>query len=134
MTDLFLMGSFILCIVIGYLVVKKSGGMLEQMLFHNPKVWYDSADAAPEPDRTWRTRLKQLAAGRRNAVETPGERAALPGKQRLPGRRKAAETPGEGGSALAKSRGASGFCSAQRKHRAGNSGLKAGIKHEWKTN
>ena len=41
MTDLFLIGIFILCIVTGYILVKRSGGFLELMLFHNPEMWYN---------------------------------------------------------------------------------------------
>ena len=41
MTDLFLMGIFVLCIVIGYIVVKRSGGILEHMLFRNSNSWYN---------------------------------------------------------------------------------------------
>ena len=51
MADLVLLGIFILCAVIGYLVVKKSGGVVEQMLFQKPEVWYDLRES-DEPCRT----------------------------------------------------------------------------------
>ena len=40
MADLVLLGIFILCAVIGYIVVKRSGGLLEQMLFQKSEMWY----------------------------------------------------------------------------------------------
>ena len=45
MTDLVLIGIFILCAVIGYIVVKRSGGFLEQMLFQKSEMWYHQKDS-----------------------------------------------------------------------------------------
>ena len=41
MTDLLLIGIFIFCMLLGYIMVKKSGGFLEYMLFHNSEMWYN---------------------------------------------------------------------------------------------
>ena len=40
MTDLVLIGIFILCAVIGYIVIKRSGGFLEHILFQKSEMWY----------------------------------------------------------------------------------------------
>ncbi len=116
MTDLCLIGIFILCIVTGYILVKRSGGFLEQMLFQKPEVWYHLRESN-EPCRTETGAdagacSREDASGRRKierSYRSRSESDAAP-----------ARDPRE-------KRSVFGRGTAKRTKE-----LKAGVRHEWK--
>ncbi len=161
MTDLVLVGIFILCLITGYLVVKRSGGFVEQIFFKNPKMWYDVRESN-EPCRTETGAdagacSREDASGRRKIGRTP----ASPEKRSFFGRGTAHKTGRDAGAgnaclqAISRDSGSIGRSnrSTQESDAAPARGpraeritsffghstaqkskvFKAGIKHEWKT-
>ena len=119
MTDPALIGIFILCLITGYLVVKRSGGFVEQIFFKNPKMWYDVRESN-EPCRT----------------ETGADAGAC-SREDASGRRKIGRSnrsTQESDAAPARGPRAERITSFFGHGAAqGAKNLKAGIKHEWKT-
>ena len=109
MTDLVLIGIFILCAVIGYLVVKKSGGLLEHIFFKDSKVWYTMRES--------------------NARESNARESNEPGRDNGAGNACSQEISRDNGSVRRKS-----ACPGRRSFFGHKKSFKAGIKHEWKTN
>ena len=125
MTDLILFVIFILCIVIGYIVVKRSGGFLEQMLFQKSEIWYNERERnVRESNGPCRTEtgadagvcLREAASGRRRTGRS--DRASREGDAvpaRGPRAKRSMSFFGHGTVREARD-------------------LKAGIRNEWKTN
>lgn len=73
MTDLILLGTFLLCAVVGYAAVAKGRFFLERILFRNPELWY----TVQEDETTCKKRRKRKRvsadrfAGNRVTGRTP---------------------------------------------------------------
>ena len=147
MTDLFLMGIFVLCIVIGYFVVKRSGGILEHMLFRNSNSWYnlresnepcrdagagnacsqaisrDSGSIGRMPASPEKQSFFGLGTAQKREQTETGADAGVSSREDAASRRKIGRTP-----ASPEKQSFFGPGTARLKN------YKAGIRHEWKTN
>ena len=130
MTDLVLIGIFILCAVIGYIVIKRSGGFLEHILFQKSEMWYHLRESnvreSNEPCRD---------AGAGNACSQAisrdsgsiGRMPASPEKRSFFGQGTAQESKRTKMPVSPEKRSFFGQGTAQEPK-----DFKAGIKHEWK--
>ncbi len=129
MTDVLLLGIFVLCIVTGYIAVRKSGGFLELILFHNPKVWYNHEKNPTDADSV---SDEKSAVSERQGISRLDK---VQGKYHL-GRKKnyRAKDDGTKGYRAKDYRTNDYSANDYRVKNYRPKDYKAGIKHEWKTN